>query len=79
MCGVYKPTNVISISYGEAELDQLANYLKRQCNEFMKLGLQSHTIIASSGDYDVAANPGDGGPIGCLAKNQTIFNPKTPA
>lgn len=32
MCGVYKPTNVISISYGEQEQDLPAFYQKRQCN-----------------------------------------------
>jgi len=33
MCGVYKPTNVISISYLEAEIDLPAYYQERQCNE----------------------------------------------
>jgi tripeptidyl-peptidase-1 len=77
MCGVYTPTNVISISYGIAERDQPANYLRRQCNEFMKLGLQGHTIFMASGDRGVAADPGDGGKIGCRGANQTIFNPET--
>jgi tripeptidyl-peptidase-1 len=40
-CGVYKPTNVISISYGEQEDDLPTNYQQRQCSEFMKLGLQN--------------------------------------
>jgi tripeptidyl-peptidase I len=79
MCGVYTPTNVISISYGIAESDQPANYLQRQCLEFMKLGLQGHTILAATGDYGVAADPTDGGDLGCLGMNQTIFNPETPA
>lgn len=35
--GVYKPTRVISISYGEAEVDLPINYQRRQCNEWMKL------------------------------------------
>jgi tripeptidyl-peptidase-1 len=81
MCGVYTPTNVISISYGVAEADQPANYLRRQCLEFMKLGLMGHTIFAATGDYGVAADPGDGNNLqsGCLGGNQTIFNPETPA
>jgi tripeptidyl-peptidase-1 len=81
MCGVYTPTNVISISYGIAEADQPANYQERQCNEFMKLGLQGHTIFTTSGDFGVAASPSDGGSIDCLLanQNQTIFNPETPA
>lgn len=32
-CGIYKPTNVISISYGEQEQDLPAYYQERQCNE----------------------------------------------
>lgn len=31
-CGVYQPTNVISISYGEGEADLPAKYFKRQCD-----------------------------------------------
>lgn len=34
-CGVYKPTNVISISYGGQEFDLPAYYQKRQCNEYV--------------------------------------------
>lgn len=37
-CGVFKPTKVISASYGQAEHDLPIKYSKRQCNEFMKLG-----------------------------------------
>lgn len=38
MCGVYKPTNVISISYGEQEQDLPAYYQERQCNgEFSQI------------------------------------------
>ena len=44
-CGVYKPTNVISISYGEQENQLPRNYQQRQCNEFMKLGLQGNTLL----------------------------------
>lgn len=32
-CGVYKPTNVISVSYGGQEADLPASYQQRQCNE----------------------------------------------
>ena len=35
MCGTFKPTNVISFSYLEAEIDLPFNYQRRQCNEFM--------------------------------------------
>jgi tripeptidyl-peptidase-1 len=50
-CGVYKPTNVISVSYGAWGFPD--NYIKRQCNELMKLGLQGTTVVASSGDSGV--------------------------
>ena len=52
-CGVYKPTNVISISYGTGEESLPDFYLKRQCNEWMKLALQGTTIVMSSGDAGV--------------------------
>ncbi|KAJ3559780.1 hypothetical protein NPX13_g9488 [Xylaria arbuscula] len=35
-CGVYKPTNVISISYGGGEADLPDFYMKRQCSEWLK-------------------------------------------
>ncbi|KAI8965487.1 subtilisin-like protein [Daldinia sp. FL1419] len=50
MCGVYKPTNVISISYSRAESSYSTNYQMRQCNEWMKLGLQGVTVVASAGN-----------------------------
>lgn len=78
-CGIYKPTNVISASYGEAEADLPINYSKRQCNEFMKLGLQGHSIMVSSGDYGVASSPGDVSASGCLGPEGKIFNPTYPS
>ncbi|CAK7273935.1 hypothetical protein SEPCBS119000_005913 [Sporothrix epigloea] len=67
-CGVYKPTNVISISYGGAELGLPKNYLERQCVEIMKLGLQGVTVVVSSGDDGVAAGGGY-----CAGNNSQIF------
>lgn len=78
-CGVYKPTNVISASYGQAEADLPMSYTKRQCNEFMKLGLQGHSILFASGDYGVASFAGDGSANGCLGPKQKIFNPQYPS
>ncbi|ESZ95141.1 hypothetical protein SBOR_4473 [Sclerotinia borealis F-4128] len=78
MCGVYKPTNVVSTSYGEAEIDLPEYYMKRQCNEYLKLGLQGHTFLYSSGDFGVGGVPGDATESGCLGPNQTIFNPQFP-
>jgi len=77
-CGVYKPTNVMSISYGEQEQDLPEYYQRRQCNEFMKLGLQGVSIFVASGDSGVAGIPGDGSPNGCLGPNATVFSPTEP-
>jgi tripeptidyl-peptidase I len=53
-CGNHKATNVISISYGDDEVDYPLLYKQRQCLEFLKLGLQGVSIIVSSMDYGVA-------------------------
>jgi len=71
-CGVYEPTNVISISYGGDEAYMPVNYQRRQCNEIMKLGLQGVSVIVASGDSGVA---GDGG---CLGPKGKIFSPDFP-
>ncbi|EDO01044.1 hypothetical protein SS1G_03518 [Sclerotinia sclerotiorum 1980 UF-70] len=78
MCGVYKPTNVISTSYGEAEIDLPEYYMKRQCNEYLKLGLQGHTFLYSSGDFGVGGFPGDATQSGCLGPKENVFNPQFP-
>ena len=78
-CGVYKPTNVISISYLDPEDDLPTNYQQRQCNEFMKLGLQGTSVIVASGDSGVAASFVDNNNFdGCLGEGQ-VFNPDWPA
>ncbi|KAK3937828.1 putative Tripeptidyl-peptidase sed1 [Diplogelasinospora grovesii] len=70
-CGVYKPTNVISISYGGDEYGLPDSYLKRQCDEWMKLSLQGVTIVTSSGDSGV-------GPDTCNGADGKIFDPGFP-
>ncbi|KAN0096089.1 subtilisin-like protein [Hyaloscypha variabilis] len=78
-CGVYKATNVISISYGGSEDDLPASYQQRQCTEFMKLGMQGVSVVLASGDSGVAGAAGDdGNSDGCLGTGQ-IFNPDFPA
>ncbi|OJJ42265.1 hypothetical protein ASPZODRAFT_77390 [Penicilliopsis zonata CBS 506.65] len=72
MCGVYQPTNVISISYAGPETNFPASYQRRQCLEYLKLGLQGVTVLFPSGDNGVA------GPDGCLGPEQTIFSPSFP-
>ncbi|KIH86515.1 alkaline serine protease [Sporothrix brasiliensis 5110] len=78
-CGVYEPTNVISISYGGGEADLPAYYWKRQCTEILKLGLQGVTVVISSGDDGVASGAYDGGNYdGCGGVGQ-IFYPASEA
>lgn len=69
---------MISVSYGQAEVDLPANYTKRQCDEFLKLGLQGISVFVASGDYGVASFPGDGSDNGCLGADSTIFNSQYP-
>ena len=49
-CGVYQPPNVISLSYAGLENMVPYAYQKRQCNEYLKLGLQGVSLFFSSGD-----------------------------
>ncbi|KAL7945380.1 peptidase S8/S53 domain-containing protein [Trichoderma barbatum] len=73
MCGVFKPTNVISISWSPEERQRSVNYDRRQCSERMKLSLQGVTVVAATGDNGVAGNGGS-----CIEStegNFNIFNP----
>ncbi|KAI0506816.1 subtilisin-like protein [Xylaria bambusicola] len=70
-CGVYKPTNVISISYGGGEADLPDFYMKRQCSEWLKLALQGTTTVISSGDSGV----GDNGFCPTKADGTEVFYP----
>lgn len=80
-CGVYTPTNVITISYGEFEGDLPTYYQQRQCNEFLKLALQGVSIFVASGDTGVGGFPngtfGNGSFYGCL-RNDDVFSPSQP-
>ena len=49
-CGKYKPTNVISVSHGGQEADLPASYQERQCNEYMKSGMQ---VISGVGSWEL--------------------------
>ncbi|QUC20437.1 uncharacterized protein UV8b_04678 [Ustilaginoidea virens] len=70
MCGTFAPTSVISVSYGGPEYLSSAAVLQRQCNEFMKLGLQGISVVFASGD-DGVANPSGY----CLGPHHDIFVP----
>ncbi|KAF2761577.1 putative protease S8 tripeptidyl peptidase I [Pseudovirgaria hyperparasitica] len=80
-CGVYKSTNVISFSYGGQEAHVPWAYQKRQCDEYLKLGLRGVSFIFASGDAGVGNYPEPysfDGPTGCLGPQGTIFNPTWP-
>jgi tripeptidyl-peptidase-1 len=74
MCGTFKPTNVISLSYQVAEAAYSQFYAERQCQEYMKLSLQGTSIFFSSGDVGVVSRFGVDG---CLNGNQ--YNPGFPS
>lgn len=57
-CGGAPLSKVISTSYAYNEADLTPAYEMRQCNEYLKLGLQGTTFLYSSGDYGVAGNGG---------------------
>lgn len=78
-CGVYKPTNVISISYGAAEADLPIKYQRRQCQEWMKLGLQGVSVVVASGDSGVMGRGGSPRPSNCLGEDDKVFAPDFPA
>jgi len=84
MCGVYTPPNVLSISYGGQEADVPIAYQKRQCNEYLKLGLQGVSFIFASGDAGVgnyphtSTSPSSNADTGCLGPKGDIFNPTWP-
>ncbi|KAF9036333.1 peptidase S8/S53 domain-containing protein [Panaeolus papilionaceus] len=88
-CGIVKPANVISTSYGYNEADLSLFYATRQCMEYAKLGLMGVTVIYSSGDSGVAGNgdfclnPDGSHRISLLFSSQSeegrIFNPGFPS
>jgi tripeptidyl-peptidase-1 len=55
-CGGFTATKVISSSYSYNEHDLTPLYERRQCAEYMKLGLMGVSVLYSSGDSGVAGN-----------------------
>ncbi|KAJ3512115.1 hypothetical protein NLJ89_g3712 [Agrocybe chaxingu] len=53
-CGIIRPPNVVSISYGQDEATASVKYATRQCQEYAKLGMMGTTVVYSSGDNGVA-------------------------
>ncbi|KAJ7287274.1 peptidase S8/S53 domain-containing protein [Mycena rebaudengoi] len=79
-CGTVTPARVISTSYAYNEADLTPLYMKRQCDEYAKLGLLGVTILFSSGDNGVGGNGGlcidnSGG----QSTSGKIFNPSFPS
>ena len=64
-CGLYEPTNVISVSYEERETGVALQ--TRECNEYLKLGMQGVSILFASGDQGVAASNHSCGTNGSFA------------
>jgi len=82
-CGTVVPPKVISISFAWPEGDFSPEYLKRQCFEFLKLGLMGVTTIVSSGDSGTQAGVDGGSCIhpetGLPEGNTGRFSPQWPA
>ncbi|PKS12421.1 hypothetical protein jhhlp_000627 [Lomentospora prolificans] len=60
-CGTHTPPKVIGIAYGWNEAEFSDTYVKRQCLEFLKLGLQGITVVTGSADRGTADQLG-----GCI-------------
>ncbi|KAF7183919.1 hypothetical protein CNMCM7691_004341 [Aspergillus felis] len=76
------PPNVLAITFMNSEAAFPPGYLRRQCLEFLKLGLMGVTVVVASGDWgtesglhNTCINPDTG------ADNATTgyFNPSWPA
>ena len=72
MCGTYKPTNIITVSYGLGEFVWSRAYTARQCHEYMKLALAGITVVYASGDSGVASRQG------CLDREPPFGPPFAP-
>ncbi|UKZ89671.1 uncharacterized protein TrAFT101_004713 [Trichoderma asperellum] len=73
-CGNVTPPKVLSISYTDPEDKFPIAYLKRQCIEFLKLGLMGVTVVASSGDYGPASGYSPGT---CINNTTGVSNATT--
>ena len=66
-CGLYQPTNVISVSWEERETGSALQ--TRECNEYMKLGMQGVSLLFASGDNGITARNGSCGANGSFVVN----------
>ncbi|KAJ3482728.1 hypothetical protein NLG97_g7489 [Lecanicillium saksenae] len=72
-CNKYKIPNVLSVSWGDVEDPGLASFHKRQCTEWMKLGLAGTTVIFASGDDGAQARSE------CWGDNKDMLTPDGPS
>ncbi|KAK7728146.1 hypothetical protein SLS57_002616 [Botryosphaeria dothidea] len=84
-CGGAPVSNVYSFSYNQIEAALPEFYQRRQCNEWMKLGLQGVSVLFASGDSGVANRYNAGYDNSCLNAdelyvdvNGTRFSPAFP-
>ena len=52
-CGLYEPTNVLSISW--ENLENGSKLQTRECDEYLELGMQGVSILFASGDQGITA------------------------
>jgi tripeptidyl-peptidase I len=83
-CGNVRPPQVLSISYSDTEAIFAPEYLRRQCLEYLKLGLMGTTVVVASGDAGVEAGMQPGTCInattgGSNATGSGLFSPGWPA
>lgn len=84
-CGGAPISKVLSFSYNQIEAALPEAYQYRQCNEWMKLGLQGVSVLFASGDSGVANRYNSGYENSCLRTdgpyvdvNGTRFSPSFP-
>lgn len=84
-CGGAPISNVFSFSYNQIEAALPVAYQQRQCNEWMKMGLQGVSVLFASGDSGVANRYNSGYENSCLLvegpyvdTNGTRFSPSFP-
>ena len=57
-CGIIKPPNVVSISYGQDEATATLAYATRQCQEYAKVRYLLGPLFLQFSDF-IARNDGD--------------------
>ncbi|KAF2416266.1 tripeptidyl peptidase-like protein [Tothia fuscella] len=79
-CGTISPAKVMSFSIAFDEAEYTPEYERRQCLEFLKLGLQGVTVVFSSADYGTTGSRGDYNCADAKAKNAYFptFPPSCP-